>query len=48
MNNEYNEAKQRLEQAEQNFNYADQNHIDAAVFELMAAEEKWDAIRREH
>lgn len=36
-----------LQQAWQNFNYADDAHIDAAIYALKAVEEKLDAARRE-
>lgn len=38
------EAEERLKQAQQNFNWADQDHIDAAIYELMAAEENMNAL----
>ena len=41
------ELKEKLRQAEQNFNYADENYIDAAIYELNAAEEKFRAMIRE-
>lgn len=41
------ELKEKLEQAQQNFNYADENYIDAAIYELNAAEEKLRAMIRE-
>lgn len=41
------ELKQKLEHALQNFNYADENYIDAAIYELNAAEEKFRAMLRE-
>ena len=42
-----NEHLQKLRQAEQNFNYADQEYIDAAIYELKATEEKFAAMLRE-
>ena len=39
--------KDRLRQAEQNFNYADDDYIDAAIHELKAVEEKFRAMLRE-
>lgn len=39
--------QQQLRQAEQNFNYADENHIDAAIYEMKAVEEKFSAILKE-
>ena len=42
-----NEVLQQLKQAEQNFNYADENHINAAIYELKATEEKFNAMVRE-
>ena len=41
------ELKEKLRQAQQNFNYADQDHIDAAIYELKATEEKFSAMLRE-
>lgn len=41
------ELKEKLRQAEQNFNYADQEYIDVAIYELKAAEEKFSAMLRE-
>ncbi len=41
------ELKEKLEHALQNFNYADENYIDAAIYELNAAEEKFRAMIRE-
>jgi hypothetical protein len=38
---------EQLRQAWQNFDYASQEYIDAAIYELKAAEEKMDAARRE-
>lgn len=32
--NELQEIKEQLRQAEQNFNYVDQEYIDAAIYEL--------------
>ena len=42
-----NEHLQKLRQAEQNFEYADQDHIDAAIYELKATEEKFSAMLKE-
>lgn len=42
-----NNLQEQLRQAEQNFNYADDEFIDAAIYELNAAEEKFSAILRE-
>lgn len=39
--------KDRLRQAEQNFNYVDQEYIDAAIFEMNAVNEKFRAMLRE-
>jgi uncharacterized protein YjbK len=39
MKSEYDIALERYKQAEQNFNYADPDYIDAAIYELKAAEE---------
>lgn len=41
------EMKDRLRQAEQNFNYVDQEYIDTAIHELKAVEEKFRAMLRE-
>ena len=41
------EHLQKLRQAQQNFEYADQDHIDAAIYELKATEEKFSAMLRE-
>ena len=40
------EMKDRLRQAQQNFNYADDDYIDAAIHELKAVEEKFRAMLR--
>lgn len=42
-----NEHLQKLRQAEQNFNYADQDYIDAAIFEMNAVNEKFRAMLKE-
>lgn len=39
--------KQKIRQAQQNFNYADQNYIDAAIYEMNAANEKFRAMLKE-
>ena len=39
--------RQQLRQAEQNFNYADDDYIDDAIHELKAVEEKFRAMLRE-
>ena len=41
------ELKEKLRQAEQNFDYATGGYIDVAVMELNAAEEKFRAMLRE-
>jgi hypothetical protein len=41
------ELKEKLRQAQQNFNYADENYLDAAIMELNAAEERLNARVRE-
>jgi len=41
------DLKQKLKQAQQNFNYADDDYIDAAIYELKATEEKFAAMLRE-
>ncbi|MBB6215629.1 hypothetical protein HNQ80_001718 [Anaerosolibacter carboniphilus] len=38
------EALEQFSQAQQNFSYADPNHIDIATFQLKAAELKIDAV----
>ena len=44
---ELKEIKEQMRQAEQNFNYVDQEYIDAAIHELKAVEEKFRAMLRE-
>ena len=39
--------KQKIRQAQQNFDYADQDYIDAAIFEMNAVNEKFRAMLRE-
>ena len=39
--NELQEIKEQLRQAEQNFNYVDQNYIDSAIHEMNAVNEKF-------
>ena len=39
--------KEKLEHALQNFNYADSEHVDAAIMDLNAAEERFRARVRE-
>ena len=41
------EMKDRLRQAEQNFNYADDDYIDAAIMEMNTVNEKFRAMLRE-
>lgn len=41
------EIRNQLRQAEQNFNYVDQEYIDAAIFEMNAVNEKFRAMLRE-
>ena len=41
------ELKQKLRQVQQNLDYADENYIDAAIYELKATEEKFSAMLRE-
>jgi len=41
------EIRDQLRQAEQNFNYVDQEYIDAAIYELKAVNEKFRAMLRE-
>ena len=38
---------QELRQAQQNFDYATEDYIDAAIYELNAAEEKLNLYMRE-
>lgn len=38
---------QKLRQAQQNFDYADQEYIDAAIHEMNATNEKFRAMLRE-
>lgn len=47
MDKELKEIKEQTRQAEQNFNYVDQEYIDAAIHELKAVEEKFRAMLRE-
>jgi len=44
---ELKKIKEQIRQAEQNFNYADQEYIDAAIYELKAMNEKFAAMLRE-
>ena|GEM_PF-2636329 len=44
---ELKKIRDQLRQAEQNFNYADQEYIDAAIHELKATEEKFAAMLKE-
>ena len=39
--------QQELRQAEQNFNYADPEFIDAAIYEMKAVDEKFNATVKE-
>ena len=41
------EIRDQLRQAEQNFNYVDQEYIDAAIHELKAVNQKFRAMLRE-
>lgn len=47
MDKELKEIKEQMRQAEQNFNYADDDYIDAAIFEMNAVNEKFRAMLRE-
>jgi len=47
LDKELKEIKEQMRQAEQNFNYVDQEYIDAAIYELKATEEKFAAMLRE-
>lgn len=47
MREEYQTALQELEQAEQNFQYADLAYIDTATYQLNAAQAKVDLILKE-
>lgn len=40
-------AKEDLKQAYQNLDYADKDHIDAAIFQICAAEARYEALVRE-
>lgn len=44
---EFNNAIQELHLAEQQFNYADQKHIDHAIYRRKAAEERLQSLVRE-
>lgn len=44
---ELKKNKDQIRQAEQNFNYADQEYIDVAIYELNAVNEKFRAMLRE-
>lgn len=44
MSKEFQELKEQIRQTEQNFNYVDQEYIDAAIHELKAVEEKFRAM----
>ncbi len=41
------ELKEKLRQAQQNFDYANENYLDAAIMDLNAAEERFRAMIRE-
>lgn len=45
MQTEFRQALQDLQQARQNFDNADQDYIDVAIFNLAAAESRVNAIR---
>ena len=47
MDKDLKEMKDRLRQAEQNFNYADDDYIDAAIMEMNTVNEKFRAMLRE-
>lgn len=47
MDKELKEIKEQMRQAEQNFNYVDQEYIDAAIHEFKAVEKKFRAMLRE-
>jgi len=47
MDKELKEIKEQMRQAEQNFNYAGQEYLDAAIYELNAVNEKFRAMLRE-
>lgn len=40
----YRNAQRELEQARQNFSYADSEHIDIAIWELIAKERKLERV----
>lgn len=43
--NEFLRAKSELQMAEQDFNFAENNFLDTAIFRLNAALARYDAIR---
>lgn len=43
----YAEAIKEVEQAEQNFNYAEPEYVDSAIYQLQAAREKLGAIKNQ-
>lgn len=47
MDKELKEIRDQLRQAEQNFNYVDQEYIDAAIYEMNAVNQKFRAMLRE-
>ena len=47
MDKELKEIKEQMRQAEQNFNYVDQEYIDAAIYEMNAVNQKFRAMLRE-
>ena len=47
MDKEFREIKEQMRQAQQNFNYADDDYIDAAIMEMNTVNEKFRAMLRE-
>ncbi len=45
---EYSQARQELQRAWENFNNADENFIDSAIFDLKSAEVKFESLMREY
>ncbi len=47
MDKDLKRIKEELQQAEQNFNYAGQEYLDAAIYEMNAVNQKFKAMLRE-
>lgn len=47
MSKEFQELKEQIRQTEQNFNYVDQEYIDAAIYEMKAVQKKFAAMLKE-